>query len=83
MQVDQFKSSDVPTNRDEPSGSEPVIHSGWRWTGRSAAVTWGGTSPDVAVNESLPDVVGQEFGERLEVPFADEDSVVRFNAEAL
>jgi uncharacterized protein (AIM24 family) len=47
-------------------------------TGPSATVAWSGTSPDVAVNGSLSDTVGQESGERFRLNFGGRDGFVVF-----
>jgi len=45
-------------------------------TDPSATVAWSGTSPDVAVNKSLSDMVGQESGERFQLNFGGRDGFV-------
>jgi uncharacterized protein (AIM24 family) len=45
-------------------------------TDPSATVAWGGTSPDVEVNRSLSDMVGQESGERYQMKFGGPDGFV-------
>ena len=45
-------------------------------TDPSATVAWGGTSPDIEVNRSLSDMVGQESGERYQMKFDGPDGFV-------
>ena len=45
-------------------------------TDPSATVAWSGTSPDVNVNRSLSDMIGQESGERYRMDFRGEGGFV-------
>jgi uncharacterized protein (AIM24 family) len=45
-------------------------------TDPSATVAWSGTSPDVDVNASLSDMIGQESGERFQMNFGGNDGFV-------
>jgi uncharacterized protein (AIM24 family) len=45
-------------------------------TDPSATVAWSRTTPNVEVNRSLADVVGQESGERLQMRFDGTDGFV-------
>ncbi|WP_128905467.1 AIM24 family protein [Halorubrum amylolyticum] len=45
-------------------------------TDPSATVAWGGTSPEIEVNRSLSDMVGQESGERYQMRFDGPDGFV-------
>lgn len=45
-------------------------------TDPSATVAWSGTSPDVEVNRSLSDMIGQESGERFQMNFEGENGFV-------
>ncbi|WP_134670213.1 AIM24 family protein [Halorussus marinus] len=45
-------------------------------TDPSATVAWSGTSPDVEINKSLSDMVGQESGERFQLNFDGPDGFV-------
>jgi uncharacterized protein (AIM24 family) len=52
------------TTHGDPIVLEPPVA-----TDPSATVAWGGTSPDVEVNRSLSDMIGQESGERYQMRF--------------
>ncbi|MFB6165836.1 MAG: AIM24 family protein [Haloarculaceae archaeon] len=52
------------TTHGDPLVFEPPVA-----TDPSATVAWSGTSPDVSVNSSLSDMVGQESGERFQMEF--------------
>jgi len=53
------------TTHGDPIVVEPPVA-----TDPGATVAWGGTSPEVEVNRSLSDMVGQESGERYQMHFA-------------
>lgn len=53
------------TTHGDPMVLEPPVS-----TDPSATVAWSGTSPDVDVNASLSDMIGQESGERFQMDFA-------------
>ena len=53
------------TTHGDPVVVEPPVA-----TDPGATVAWGGTSPEVEVNRSLSDMVGQESGERYQMHFA-------------
>ena len=53
------------TTHGDPMVLEPPVS-----TDPSATVAWSGTSPDVDVNASLSDMIGQESGERFQMNFA-------------
>ncbi|SNZ12625.1 Uncharacterized conserved protein, AIM24 family [Natronoarchaeum philippinense] len=55
---------------------DPLVLSPPVSTDPSATVAWSGTSPDVEVNRSLSDMVGQESGERYQMSFAGGDGFV-------
>ncbi|MFC3478640.1 AIM24 family protein [Halobacterium litoreum] len=59
------------TTHGDPLVVEPPVA-----TDPSATVAWSGTSPDVQVNRSLSDMVGQESGERFQMNFEGEGFVV-------
>ncbi|OYR75161.1 AIM24 family protein [Halorubrum ezzemoulense] len=52
------------TTHGDPIVLEPPVS-----TDPSATVAWSGTSPDVEVNRSLSDMIGQESGERYQMRF--------------
>ena len=52
------------TTHGDPLVLEPPVA-----TDPSATVAWSGTSPNVSVNRSLSDMVGQESGERYQMDF--------------
>ena len=52
------------TTHGDPIVLEPPVA-----TDPSATVAWGGTAPDVEVNRSLSDMIGQESGERYQMRF--------------
>jgi uncharacterized protein (AIM24 family) len=52
------------TTHGDPIVLEPPVS-----TDPSATVAWSGTSPDVDVNASLSDMIGQESGERFQMNF--------------
>ncbi|MFQ3295000.1 MAG: hypothetical protein ACI9PP_000746 [Halobacteriales archaeon] len=53
------------TSHGDPIVLEPPVS-----TDPSATVAWSGTSPDVDVNASLSDMIGQESGERFQMNFS-------------
>ncbi|GAB3417077.1 AIM24 family protein [Haloparvum alkalitolerans] len=59
------------TTHGDPVVVEPPVS-----TDPSATVAWSGTSPDVEVNRSLSDMVGQESGERYQMRFDGPDGFV-------
>ncbi|MFB6202485.1 MAG: AIM24 family protein [Halorhabdus sp.] len=59
------------TTHGDPLVLEPPVA-----TDPSATVAWSGTSPDVDVNASLSDMVGQESGERFQMNFDGQDGFV-------
>jgi uncharacterized protein (AIM24 family) len=59
------------TTHGDPLVVEPPVA-----TDPAATVAWSGTSPDVEVNTSLSDMVGQESGERFQMEFRGEDGFV-------
>jgi len=59
------------TTHGDPLVVEPPVS-----TDPSATVAWSGTSPNVEVNRSLSDMVGQESGERYQMNFAGPDGFV-------
>ncbi|MFB6142457.1 MAG: AIM24 family protein [Halorientalis sp.] len=59
------------TTHGDPLVLEPPVS-----TDPSATVAWSETSPDVEVNKSLSDMVGQESGERFQMNFAGPDGFV-------
>jgi uncharacterized protein (AIM24 family) len=59
------------TTHGDPIVFEPPVA-----TDPSATVAWSGVSPDVEVNSSLSDMVGQESGERFQMEFAGGDGFV-------
>ncbi|ELZ42684.1 hypothetical protein C471_01790 [Halorubrum saccharovorum DSM 1137] len=59
------------TTHGDPIVLEPPVA-----TDPSATVAWGGTSPDVEVNRSLSDMIGQESGERYQMRFDGSDGFV-------
>jgi uncharacterized protein (AIM24 family) len=59
------------TTHADPIVLEPPVS-----TDPSATVAWGGTTPDVTVNKSLTDMVGQESGERFQMQFTGDDGYV-------
>lgn len=52
------------TTHGDPLVLEPPVS-----TDPSATVAWSGTSPNIEVNKSLSDMVGQESGERFQMEF--------------
>ena len=54
------------TTHGDPLVLEPPVA-----TDPSATVAWSGTSPNVQVNRSLSDMIGQESGERFQMRFTD------------
>ena len=52
------------TTHADPIVLEPPVS-----TDPSATVAWSGTSPDVEINKSLSDMIGQESGERFQMNF--------------
>ncbi|EMA64728.1 AIM24 family protein [Halorubrum lipolyticum] len=59
------------TTHGDPIVLEPPVA-----TDPSATVAWGGTSPDIEVNRSLSDMIGQESGERYQMRFDGPDGFV-------
>jgi uncharacterized protein (AIM24 family) len=59
------------TTHGDPLVLEPPVA-----TDPSATVAWSGTSPDVEVETSLSDMVGQESGERFQMAFEGGDGFV-------
>lgn len=59
------------TTHGDPIVLEPPVS-----TDPSATVAWSGTSPNVEVNRSLSDMIGQESGERFQMNFAGSDGFV-------
>ncbi len=59
------------TTHGDPLVLEPPVS-----TDPAATVAWSGTSPDVEVNSSLSDMVGQESGERFQMTFHGESGFV-------
>jgi uncharacterized protein (AIM24 family) len=59
------------TTHGDPLVLEPPVS-----TDPSATVAWSGTSPNVEVNRSLSDMVGQESGERFQMNFAGSEGFV-------
>jgi uncharacterized protein (AIM24 family) len=59
------------TTHGDPLVLEPPVS-----TDPSATVAWSGTSPNVEVNRSLSDMVGQESGERFQMNFDDDTGYV-------
>ncbi|ACM57220.1 AIM24 family protein [Halorubrum lacusprofundi] len=59
------------TTHGDPIVLEPPVA-----TDPSATVAWGGTSPNVEVNRSLSDMIGQESGERYQMRFEGPDGFV-------
>lgn len=59
------------TTHGDPLVFEPPVA-----TDPSATVAWSGVSPEVEVNSSLSDMVGQESGERFQMNFAGDDGFV-------
>ena len=59
------------TTHGDPLVVEPPVA-----TDPAATVAWSGTAPDVEVNTSLSDMVGQESGERFQMEFRGEDGFV-------
>ena len=59
------------TTHGDPIVLEPPVS-----TDPSATVAWSSTSPDVEVNRSLSDMIGQESGERYQMRFGGEGFVV-------
>ena len=59
------------TTHGDPIVLEPPVA-----TDPSATVAWGGTSPDIEVNRSLSDMIGQESGERYQMQFDGPDGFV-------
>jgi uncharacterized protein (AIM24 family) len=59
------------TTHGDPIVLEPPVA-----TDPAATVAWSGTSPDVEVNRSLSDMIGQESGERYQMRFDGEGFVV-------
>jgi uncharacterized protein (AIM24 family) len=59
------------TTHGDPVVLEPPVA-----TDPSATVAWGGTSPDIEVNRSLSDMIGQESGERYQMQFDGPDGFV-------
>jgi uncharacterized protein (AIM24 family) len=59
------------TTHGDPLVLEPPVA-----TDPSATVAWSGTSPDVEVNRSLSDMVGQESGERYQMDFTGDGGFV-------
>jgi uncharacterized protein (AIM24 family) len=59
------------TTHGDPIVLEPPVS-----TDPSATVAWSGTSPDVDVNASLSDMIGQESGERFQMNFGGNDGFV-------
>ncbi|MWG35686.1 AIM24 family protein [Halomarina oriensis] len=59
------------TTHGDPVVLEPPVS-----TDPSATVAWSGVSPDVEVNRSLSDMVGQESGERYQMRFEGDSGVV-------
>lgn len=59
------------TTHGDPVVLEPPVA-----TDPSATVAWSGTSPDVEVNTSLTDMVGQESGERFQMNFSGQNGFV-------
>jgi uncharacterized protein (AIM24 family) len=59
------------TTHGDPIVLEPPVA-----TDPGATVAWGGTSPDVEVNRSLSDMIGQESGERYQMRFDGDGFVV-------
>ena len=55
---------------------DPIVLTPPVSTDPSATVAWSGTSPNVEVNRSLSDMVGQESGERYQMRFGGEDGFV-------
>jgi len=60
------------TTHGDPIVLEPPVA-----TDLSATVAWGGTSPNVEVNRSLSDMIGQESGERYQMRFEGPDGFRR------
>jgi len=59
------------TTHGDPMVLEPPVS-----TDPSATVAWSGTSPDVDVNASLSDMIGQESGERFQMNVAGDGGFV-------
>jgi uncharacterized protein (AIM24 family) len=59
------------TTHGDPVVVEPPVS-----TDPAATVAWSGTTPNVEVNRSLSDMVGQESGERYQMEFAGADGFV-------
>lgn len=59
------------TTHGDPIVLEPPVS-----TDPSATVAWSATSPDVDVNASLSDMIGQESGERFQMNFSGNDGFV-------
>ena len=59
------------TTHGDPIVLEPPVA-----TDPGATVAWGGTSPNVEVNRSLSDMIGQESGERYQMRFDGDGFVV-------
>ncbi|WP_232688826.1 AIM24 family protein [Halobacterium zhouii] len=59
------------TTHGDPIVLEPPVS-----TDPSATVAWSGTTPNVEVNRSLSDMVGQESGERYQMQFPEGDGFV-------
>jgi uncharacterized protein (AIM24 family) len=59
------------TTHGDPIVVEPPVS-----TDPAATVAWSGTSPDVEVNATLSDMVGQESGERFQMEFRGEGGFV-------
>ena len=59
------------TTHGDPIVVEPPVA-----TDPSATVPWSGTAPNVEVNRSLSDMVGQESGERYQMEFGGSDGFV-------
>jgi uncharacterized protein (AIM24 family) len=59
------------TTHGDPLVLEPPVA-----TDPAATVAWHGTSPDVEVNRSLSDMIGQESGERFQMNFEGDGFVV-------
>ncbi|MFB6104837.1 MAG: AIM24 family protein [Halobacteriaceae archaeon] len=55
---------------------DPLVLSPPVATDPAATVAWSNTTPDVSVNRSLSDMVGQESGERFQMQFTGEDGFV-------
>lgn len=59
------------TTHADPIVLEPPVS-----TDPSATVAWSGTTPDVQMNKSLTDMVGQESGERFQMQFTGDSGYV-------